>query len=91
MTLYDAHRAGGSCVRPQVLGLASTESSIWREPGPGHRRTGDGGPGGLPVVVHLRPFYRVPGAAGSPIASTGRDAAYLRSAWDHSWCETGRL
>ena len=23
MTLYDAHRAGGSCVRPQVLGLAN--------------------------------------------------------------------
>jgi hypothetical protein len=38
--LYDAHRAGGRCVRPQVLGLVSTKNGIWGQPAPGHRRTG---------------------------------------------------
>ena len=38
--LYDAHRTGRSCVRPQVLGLVSTKNGIWTEPLPGHRRTG---------------------------------------------------
>ena len=40
ITLYDAYRAGGTCTRPQVLGLVSTKNSIWREPLTGHRRTG---------------------------------------------------
>jgi hypothetical protein len=47
ITLYDAHRAGGSCVRPQVLGLVPTKNGIWSKPIPGRRRIvdrGDGGP-----------------------------------------------
>ena len=40
ITLYDAYRAGGTCTRPQVLGLVSTKNSICREPLTGHRRTG---------------------------------------------------
>jgi len=38
--LYDAHRAGGSCVRPQVLGLVPTKNAIWRQPAHGRRRIG---------------------------------------------------
>jgi hypothetical protein len=40
ITLYDAHRAGGSCVRPQVLGLVPTKNGIWRQPAPGRRMIG---------------------------------------------------
>jgi hypothetical protein len=29
ITLYDSHRAGRRCIRPQVLGLASTKNGIW--------------------------------------------------------------
>jgi hypothetical protein len=36
LALYDGHRAGGRCVRPQVLGLVSTKNGIWRDP---ERRT----------------------------------------------------
>jgi hypothetical protein len=32
IALYDAHRASGSCVRPQVLDLVSTKNGIWRQP-----------------------------------------------------------
>jgi hypothetical protein len=40
IVLYDAHRAGGLCVRPHALGLVSTKNGIWRQPAPGHRKTG---------------------------------------------------
>ncbi len=40
IALYDAHRTGGSCVRPRVLGLVPTKNGIWREPAPGRRRIG---------------------------------------------------
>jgi hypothetical protein len=40
IVLYDAHRAGGLCARPHVLGLVSTKNGIWRQPAPGHRKTG---------------------------------------------------
>jgi hypothetical protein len=37
--LYDVHREGGTCTRPQVLGLVSTKNGIWRE-APNRRATG---------------------------------------------------
>ncbi len=40
IALYDVHRTGGSCARPQVLGLVSTKNGIWREPLRRRRRTG---------------------------------------------------
>ena len=40
IALYDAHRGGGRCARPQALGLVPTKNGIWREPAPGRRRTG---------------------------------------------------
>jgi hypothetical protein len=40
IALYDAHRAGGSCVRPRALGLVPTKNGIWREPASGRRRIG---------------------------------------------------
>jgi hypothetical protein len=30
ITVYDGHRRGGGCLRPQVLGLVSTKNGIWR-------------------------------------------------------------
>ena len=29
--LFDVHREGGGCLRPQVLGLVATKNGIWRE------------------------------------------------------------
>ena len=29
--LFDVHREGGGCLRPQVLGLMATKNGIWRE------------------------------------------------------------
>ena len=40
ITLFDAHRADGPCLQPQVLGLVSTKNGIWRPPDLGQRRTG---------------------------------------------------
>ena len=30
IVLFDVHRDGGSCLRPQVLGLVATKNGIWR-------------------------------------------------------------
>jgi hypothetical protein len=38
IALFDRHRHGGSCLRPQVLGLVSTKNGIWRESTGGKRR-----------------------------------------------------
>jgi hypothetical protein len=40
ITLFDAHRSDGVCLRPQVLGLAPTKNGIWTAPALGRRRTG---------------------------------------------------
>jgi hypothetical protein len=31
IVLFDVHREGGGCLRPQVLGLVATKNGIWRE------------------------------------------------------------
>jgi hypothetical protein len=31
IVLFDVHRDGGSCLRPQVLGLVATKNGIWQE------------------------------------------------------------
>lgn len=31
VVLFDVHREGGGCLRPQVLGLVATKNGIWRE------------------------------------------------------------
>ena len=31
IVLFDVHRDGGGCLRPQVLGLVATKNGIWRE------------------------------------------------------------
>jgi len=38
--LFDAHRADGTCRRPQVLGLVSTKNGIWRPTAVWLRRIG---------------------------------------------------
>jgi hypothetical protein len=40
IALYDVHRDGGCCLRPQMLGLVSTKNGIWREPAPKRRAAG---------------------------------------------------
>ena len=40
ITLFDAHRADETCLRPQVLGLVATKNGIWRPRHLEQRRTG---------------------------------------------------
>jgi hypothetical protein len=40
IVLFDVHRDGGSCLRPQVLGLVATKNGIWQEHASKHRVAG---------------------------------------------------
>jgi hypothetical protein len=40
IVLFYVHRDGGSCLRPQVLGLVATKNGIWQEPASKRRVAG---------------------------------------------------
>jgi hypothetical protein len=40
IVLFDVHREGEGCLRPQVLGLVATKNGIWREQASTRRVTG---------------------------------------------------
>ncbi len=40
LVLYDLHRDGRHCLRPQVLGLVPTKNGIWKEAPPRRRAAG---------------------------------------------------
>ena len=40
IVLFDVHRDGGGCLRPQVLGLVATKNGIWREQASNRRVAG---------------------------------------------------
>ena len=40
IVVFDVHRDGGGCLRPQVLGLVATKNGIWREQASNRRVAG---------------------------------------------------
>ena len=40
VVVFDVHRDGGGCLRPQVLGLVATKNGIWREQASNRRVAG---------------------------------------------------